>query len=747
VTSNVAVVASKSHPHTWRAWLPLGLIVLAYLAYAGLYLRIIPPLEGFDAIAHFNYVNYVREQRRLPPIDQPSAVFSYETVQQPPLYYALSALAASITPYEQHAEWARQSENPYQYSLSPRVSVTLPDAPPSFTRAAQIARLTSLLGGLLAVIGTWLLTRRLFPGDIALASLATCIVAFNPLFAYVSVAITNDAWSAGGVAVAAWLFVRAVQADGARYGRWFIFGCAFGLASLTKYSALLLGVPVAIASLAWLKGQPTRTWLGVIGVAAVGALLTSGFWHGRNLLLYGELAPLRAMAAAIPSLLREAPLSAGEIVRELPQLARTYWGVFVGAAYTNAYYFIVQAFAILGLAGVALWLIRQRVWRTREAFILLCCGAWVLATAIGLLIWLRQVTFAGQARLMLVAVPALAILIAFGWRRYWLAALTEAWRRGLALAACVALAALPLLPVPAFRHDFETPRPMDPNTPIGRVLKARYEDGMQIVGADFPHGATLPLSASLPVTLYLQADAVIPANRTLFVQLVGPQGEVLYQFDGLPYDGRHPTRQWRPGEMFADAFSITLKADAEVTPTPTVATLIAGFYPYDQPKQPLIAYDGEGKPIGERVPLSKVRVLDKPPDIQPLGAPLASWEGDLRLVEASLQPNQQDLTATLAWQMAALMQRDLTRFVHLLDAQGELIAQQDEQPQAGQTPTSVWLPGEVIRESITIPLTPAQAARWNRTEIGWYDPNTGQRLMLTGPNNDSDAFALQTPPR
>jgi hypothetical protein len=44
-----------------------GLLVVAlYAAYIAIYLAIIPPLQGFDSVAHFNYVNYLREGPLLP---------------------------------------------------------------------------------------------------------------------------------------------------------------------------------------------------------------------------------------------------------------------------------------------------------------------------------------------------------------------------------------------------------------------------------------------------------------------------------------------------------------------------------------------------------------------------------------------------------------------------------------------------------------------------------------------------------
>jgi hypothetical protein len=73
-----------------RALWPSGQIVpvvVLYCLLVSLYFYVVPPLEGFDSIAHYNYVNYLGQYRKLPSVDNETARVSYELVQQPPLYY------------------------------------------------------------------------------------------------------------------------------------------------------------------------------------------------------------------------------------------------------------------------------------------------------------------------------------------------------------------------------------------------------------------------------------------------------------------------------------------------------------------------------------------------------------------------------------------------------------------------------------------------------------------------------------
>ncbi len=63
----------------------------------------------------------------------------------------------------------------------------------------------------------------------------------------------------------------------------------------------------------------------------------------------------------------------------------------------------------------------------------------------------------------------------------------------------------------------------------------------------------------------------------------------------------------------------------------------------------------------------------------------------------------------------------------MLDAQGNLIAQQDNMPVHDQLPSSCWQPNEQVADPYTIDL-PDQGPRPAAVEIGLYRLDTGQRL-------------------
>ncbi len=91
------------------------------------------------------------------------------------------------------------------------------------------------------------------------------------------------------------------------------------------------------------------------------------------------------------------------------------------------------------------------------------------------------------------------------------------------------------------------------------------------------------------------------------------------------------------------------------------------------------------------------------------------------------------LHLTLWWQAVQAPARDYKRFVHLYDpATEQIVAQDDAMPRAWQYPTSWWQAGEVVSETVTLPLDEVPPGNY-RLGLGWYDPGSGVRLPTAAP--------------
>jgi hypothetical protein len=85
------------------------------------------------------------------------------------------------------------------------------------------------------------------------------------------------------------------------------------------------------------------------------------------------------------------------------------------------------------------------------------------------------------------------------------------------------------------------------------------------------------------------------------------------------------------------------------------------------------------------------------------------------------------------------MNEDYTVFIHLVDANGQLVAQMDGQPFQGRYPTSWWSPGELIVDRRS---APAIAPGKYRLLVGWYRLSDGSRLPLADGGGDSVTLGI-----
>jgi uncharacterized membrane protein len=79
---------------------------------------------------------------------------------------------------------------------------------------------------------------------------------------------------------------------------------------------------------------------------------------------------------------------------------------------------------------------------------------------------------------------------------------------------------------------------------------------------------------------------------------------------------------------------------------------------------------------------------------------------------------------TVGWLALVPMGTSYTGFVHLLDQDGRIVAQDDHVPQQGRRPTNTWLLGEVVEDDYELRLPADLAPGRYRLLAGLYDANT-----------------------
>ena len=82
------------------------------------------------------------------------------------------------------------------------------------------------------------------------------------------------------------------------------------------------------------------------------------------------------------------------------------------------------------------------------------------------------------------------------------------------------------------------------------------------------------------------------------------------------------------------------------------------------------------------------------------------------------------ISVTTYWQAGSRTTAPLSLFVHAIDANGQVVAQEDRL----DAPAEDWQPGDLIAQVHRLTLPEQTGAHW--IEIGLYDPNSGERLPV-----------------
>jgi Flp pilus assembly protein TadD len=240
----------------WPLRAALAVVALLWSALVVNNAPLLPATAGFDASGHLEYVQYLLDRHAVPLADQGWQMF------QPPLYYALAALAFSL----------------------PGVGGT------SGPGAAWAIRGLGLATGLahLWILATCL--RRLLPDRPRAQVLGLLVGGFLPCMLYMHQLVGNEPLVAALSSGAILTTLVLLQRDSPGLPRHVLLGLLLGLALLAKVSALLL-LPPVLGVLAWravtaAPGSRRPRVMGVITLVAV-MLASCGWYFARVWLRFG----------------------------------------------------------------------------------------------------------------------------------------------------------------------------------------------------------------------------------------------------------------------------------------------------------------------------------------------------------------------------------------------------------------------------------------------------------------------------
>jgi hypothetical protein len=356
-----------------------------------LYGAVTPLFEASDELWHYPFVQHLANGGDL-PVQQPGQTDTdapwRQEGSQPPLYYALAALATAPVDDSNWRELRRL--NPHAdlgvHAPDGNANAVLHSPAEQFpwTRAAlavRLARLVSILLSTGTVWGAWLIGRELFPSHNQ-SALRLGILAFSaaiPMFAFISGSVNNDNAAVLFSTLGVWWALRVARRGDLSVRAAAIAGLIAALGALSKTSALgllgLFGLAAGLAAARRASGATDATdaaasnappfsaphedarlvWQAVRFLAVLLFIfaLLAGWWFARNQALYHDLLGWNAFLDSVGR--RVPPASLAQLATESEGFIRTFWGVFgtLNVVYPDWVYEALNVVALTALAGLA----------------------------------------------------------------------------------------------------------------------------------------------------------------------------------------------------------------------------------------------------------------------------------------------------------------------------------------------------------------------------------------------------------
>jgi len=227
------------------------------------------------------------------------------------------------------------------------------------------------------------------------------------------------------------------------------------------------------------------------------------------------------------------------------------------------------------------------------------------------------------------------------------------------------------------------------------------------------------------VPQFQQGDA--PELRADWLTLAAPPAALRARWTLVGADG---TRVSQVLDLAPGSSTTTWPANAYVqgrVRLGTAPSLAPGHYALA-----LALLDSGGQPVSPEVSVAQLEISGRPRlfTVPPLAnAFSATYGGVIKLWGYDSQQTAEALRLTLVWSALSAPGRDYKFFVHLFNPNdGSVVAQFDAIPRNFTYPTAIWLSGEVVTDTLQLPLAGVAPGAYN-VALGWYDPNNPQQRL------------------
>jgi hypothetical protein len=248
---------------------------------------------------------------------------------------------------------------------------------------------------------------------------------------------------------------------------------------------------------------------------------------------------------------------------------------------------------------------------------------------------------------------------------------------------------------------------------------------LTLLGFRLPATALRP-GHLLPLQLIWQARRAPTQDYQLLTRLMNGQEQMLAETITPLTRASYPTSQWAKGTWVEGVIPLQIPG------------LAAGDDVYVE----IVLLTATGDPVGQPVRLNENLLIESWPlvtELPPIPNPLQAEFGEPVLVELSgyalsttiAQPGD-TLDLTLYWQAQQNINDNYLVFVHLADAQENVLAQATGVPVNGSRLTMSWRANEVLIDNRLLVIGPDVSPGQYNLWAGFFEPDSGIRLPVSG---------------
>ena len=176
--------------------------------------------------------------------------------------------------------------------------------------------------------------------------------------------------------------------------------------------------------------------------------------------------------------------------------------------------------------------------------------------------------------------------------------------------------------------------------------EVQFGDQFRLLGYDLRESDVRP-GEDVPLVLYWQATVPVTQDLSIFLHLLSPEGELVWQDDGAANHGERPSWSWTPSETVVDPHTVKLRADL---PEGEYA-LTAGLYDWRTGERLAVHDPGEAQdedyhriaslrisPRGADPRAQEARIVGLLVLLSAVGGSLRRTPSDPRTVHAAAEP-------------------------------------------------------------------------------------------------------------